>query len=278
MSTSAPPTWEMLLDQHLSGRLDEAGRRAFEAHLDTHPQAREELELQRRINGVLRRRVQPGDAQRIWERVDAAQRAGRVLALQRRQRWLRRGTWAIAAALVLAVGAGVWLRWGRPETAGVDEQGYKVKPWRTFEMVYRDEVAAGFKCEWECKTDREFAGTFRKRFGQGLLVGQLPAGVHTLGLSYCNTLSRKTVILLAKVQDKDVLVFIDRPGQYDDLQIAANSGLHLFKRRLGQLVLCEVTPLDQPHLLDAFYDPQQPAAWYEQPATASQPAVSAPIR
>ncbi|MEW6251274.1 MAG: hypothetical protein AB1716_11550 [Planctomycetota bacterium] len=286
MTRAPQPAWEALLDDHLDGRLDVPARRDFERLLGEDLAAGAALQLQNRIDAALRRRIRPGDARAAWARVEAAQRAGRVRALQRQRRWLMGGGFAAAAMLVLAIGAGVWRTWPKaPHVPEIDDQGYAVKPWRTFEMVYRDEVDAGFQCEWECKTEREFAGTFHKRFGQGLLLGKLPAGARALGLSYCNTLSKRTVILLARVQEQPVLVFIDQPGKYQDLNVAPNSGLHLFKRDLGGLVLCEVTPLDRPWVLDAFYDPQQPASWYEeagtqpaeppQPSQPSRPAASA---
>ncbi len=270
--------WPTLLDAHLDRRLDAAGRQAFDERLASDPAARAEVALQARIDAALRRQVRPGTSAPVFNRVQAAERAGRVLALQRRHRWIVRVRLAAAAVLLLAVGTGFWWGWLRePDSHAVDAQGYAVQPWRTFEMVYHDEVAGGFKCDWECKTDREFAGTFHKRFGQGLLLGQLPAGVRTLGLSYCNTLSKKTVILLATVDDAKVLVFIDQPGHYDDATISGNSNLHLFKRQVGKLILCELTPLDQPRLLDAFYEPQVPPDWYNQPTTTrdSQPAQAA---
>ena len=55
MST-ARPSWDTLLDQHLAGRLDDAGRQAFESHLAADPQARPEFELQRQIQSSINRR------------------------------------------------------------------------------------------------------------------------------------------------------------------------------------------------------------------------------
>ena len=259
MSEIQDDNLEQMLEAHLDGRRD------ADSSAPLVQDAAFELlaEQQRRIDAALRRIARPGDPSAILARVEAAVRDGRVIALRRAQRQLRIVRMAVAAVVVLAVGGGGWLawvHWGGASTNG--ERNYGEHPWKNFEMVYRDEVGSGFKVDWVCKDDKEFAGTFFKRFGQGLLLAQLPTDVQSLGLSYCNTLSRKTVILLTLVHGEKVIVFIDRPGQYQDSELAGNSNLHIFRREVGKLVLYEVTPLDKPYVLDSFYDPQKSADWY----------------
>ena len=123
-------------------------------------------------------------------------------------------------------------------------------------MVYADSVANDMEPEWTCDTESEFADSIRSHFGQAAVIPfELPEGVAALGLAYCNSISRRTVYLLAEVNDEPVVVFIDRveadPGQMVD----ETSGLNLFNRRLGLLVLYELSPLEKPALLQLFYDP-----------------------
>lgn len=161
-----------------------------------------------------------------------------------------RARWAAAAALVLAA-LGAWLIWGvlgRPANPGYG-------PWRSFETVYRDAVAGGFRPDWVCRTDREFQDTFWNHYRQRLLLETPPPRIETLGLSYCRSMSPQTVCLLARVQGRDVMVFVDRIERDPDRTAADEAGLHLFRRRIGRLVLYEMTPLEQPFVLDLLHDP-----------------------
>ncbi len=252
-----------MLEAHLDGLLDASQHAAFQDRLAQDPAAQAAIQHQQRIDEALRRLASPGDAHAAWARVEAAQRAGRVTALLQLQRRRRAARLAMAAAVVLALGGtGGLVWWTQHVESTLHERQYADQPWRTFEMVYRDEVQAGFRADWECKSEKEFAGTFWKRFGQGLLLAQLPQGVQSLGLSYCNTLSKKTVTLLALVHGEKVIVFVDRPSKYQEEGVSPASGLHLYRQELGRLILFELSPLDHPHLLELFYDPQQPASWY----------------
>ena len=69
-------------------------------------------------------------------------------------------------------------------------------------------------------------------------------------------LSNRTCTLITKVDGQHVLVLLDEAEHDVNLRRPGNTGpeqdLHLFKRRLGGLVLYEVTPLDQPHVIQEF--------------------------
>ena len=52
-----------------------------------------------------------------------------------------------------------------------------------------------------------------------------------------------------------VIVFIDRVERDSGQTVDETSGLNLFNRRLGLLVLYELSPLEKPALLELFYDP-----------------------
>jgi hypothetical protein len=133
---------------------------------------------------------------------------------------------------------------------------YGPKPVQPLDVAYRAEVKSGFKCDWECKTDSEFAMTFTAQLGQPLLMKALPAQVSSLGLSYVGGISPRSIGYLAKVEGKPVMVFVDQTHADGGQALSSPEGLHLFKREVGSLVLYEVTPLEKSHLLDLFYVPE----------------------
>lgn len=262
MSAPRRDDWRSLLDLRLDNRLSPDDAAHFDAQVAPRPEVRRDAALQAQIDATLRRTAAPSDAARAWAAIQAEQAAGRVIQLRRRETLRQWSNFAKAAVIVLAVG-GVWWQWNA-QRRPADRPFYETKPWASFDTVYRDEVKRGFKCEWECKTEREFADTFYRRFGQGLLLGSAPPNVRSLGLSYCNTITTQTVILLATVDQKPVLVFVDRPTDPNAAPptVPPDSGLHAFTRNIGNLLLVEVSPLDQSHVLSMFYDPKKPAEWY----------------
>ncbi len=106
-----------------------------------------------------------------------------------------------------------------------------------------------------CENDEEFADSFFKSYRQRLLLAQLPDRVSALGLAYCNSITLKTTYLLATVEGEPVIVFVDRGDRDAGQTLSSGSDLHLYSRHVGSLVLYELSPLDQPRLLDHFYDP-----------------------
>ena len=74
-----------------------------------------------------------------------------------------------------------------------------------------------------------------------------------LGLSYPGGLSRDTTAVLCRVDDAEVVVFIDRLDR-DDPRVAENDDprLNVFRQERFGLVFYEVTPLDEPRMIDHF--------------------------
>jgi hypothetical protein len=159
---------------------------------------------------------------------------------------------AVAASITLAL-IGSWLIW-RALGAG---PGYE-NPYRDMNAAYALKVQDGLKPDWVCEDEQEFRDAFVKEFNHPLLLGldRLPVGVEVVGLSYSNTISRRTIIVLARVNEKPVLVFVDRAGA-DKIAHEASDGLHLFRQSLGGLALYELTPWEYPALLDRFSLPVQ---------------------
>jgi hypothetical protein len=89
----------------------------------------------------------------------------------------------------------------------------------------------------------------------------MPAGTMMEGLHYLGGLSRYTTAMLARVNGKPVLVFVDKSSNdTHPAEPTAKSGLHLFRKELGPLVLYELTPLDHPSVMDYLYLSDVPPA------------------
>ncbi len=245
------------IDRYCDGLLQGQDLEAFEEQAKRDPGLREELVQQRRIDESLRRQFASSSPR------STAAELRRSLATQESRPMansasLGRRRWLIVAALI-AIGAGAaWQAWDyfKPGTVV-----YPPKPHRTLVQQYQETINAGFKPDWVCETEEEFANTFRKRLRQKLLLGQLPSGAAALGISHCNTISRRSLMLLARVEGKEVIVFVDRVDRDSSQEDPKIAGLNLFNRQVGKLILYELTPMAKPILLEHFYDPQaQPSS------------------
>ncbi len=127
--------------------------------------------------------------------------------------------------------------------------------WRSLAAIYQDEITSGFEPAWVCKDDQEFSDTFFDLYRQRLLLKPLPEGVAALGLAYGNSISQRTTYLLAEAENEPIVVFIDRAERDAGQSIESDTGLHLFERRIGDLILYELSPFTEPRLLESFYDP-----------------------
>lgn len=231
------------MEAYLDGRMTEQDRLDFEHRIGTDPDLRAEVERQHAIDAALRRVLDPPPPRRLDALVDEVMR--------RADRARPRRVLPVAAA-VAAAALGALLIW---QTLGVrGGRGYEAPPWRSLETVYRDEAAGSFEPRWVCETDAEFAAIFGDRFGQRLLLRDLPGGVESVGLSYCHSLSTGTTYLLARAGGSPVVVFVDRIER-DHRPAPLSPDLHLHRRTIGQLVLYEVSTQESPVLLDRFYDP-----------------------
>src|SRR5262249_236432 len=124
-------------------------------------------------------------------------------------------------------------------------------PNRPLDTIYAAQVADDFKPKWVCEDPHEFASTFKERQGQGLLLPPMPHATKMAGLTYCAGVSRYTTTMLARVNGKPVMVFVDRAdADTHPAQPPASTKLHLFRKELGPLVLYELTPLDHPAVMD----------------------------
>ncbi|HVP72274.1 MAG TPA: hypothetical protein VMS30_00955 [Phycisphaerales bacterium] len=162
---------------------------------------------------------------------------------------------AIAAALLLAA-FGAWALWQKfqpgPQPETIARQ--PTATIRTAADYYNAELSSGFEPEWVCKDDAEFAATFRDRLGQALKLNpSSDASTHMLGLDYTKVLSPLTVSMLAESGGAKIVVLIDRRERDNADAIRTGCGsLQVFRREIGPLVLYELSPLEQAHIIDLF--------------------------
>jgi hypothetical protein len=125
----------------------------------------------------------------------------------------------------------------------------------TMGAFYDRKVAEGFTPEWKCEDDQEFIRSFRHQLFQPLLLMTPPPGHSMGGLGYANILSPHSMYMLAHVGDERVVVFVDRLDADRNLPPLDDPRLKRFRREVGELVLYEVTPLDEPRFLQLFQMP-----------------------
>jgi hypothetical protein len=162
--------------------------------------------------------------------------------------------WLAAAAIIAIVLGSAWFVWDRVKPL---ERELVVHAAQSPAEYYHMKVGSGFKPSWKCENDAEFAASFNTQFGQPLLLRALPAGVAAGGIDYCNTLTPKSVGLLGSVNDQKVIVIVDKLTNDKPLDVPPGSGLHLFRREVGNLVAYEVTPLDHSSVVEHLYVPER---------------------
>ncbi len=241
------------LDAYLDDVLPEPERARMAQEINANPELLAEVELQQRIDDSLRRSFATGGVPAsLLSKVRESGPAGKIVSRFRRRRMMV-GAAAAAAAIVWGV-----LGW---QYLASSSKTPRYNPNLPLATIYETQVVAGFRPKWVCDDDREFASTFLTRQGQGLLLAAMPEGTKMAGLTYCGGLSRYTTTMLASVDNAPVMVFVDRIGaDTHPPQPAVATGLHLFRKELGSLVLYELTPIGQPRVMDYLYPADVPAA------------------
>lgn len=266
--------WTSQLELYLDGLLTGEALQAFKRRLNHNEQLQTALKQQRRINVALRHRLAPPALPLLLEQFNRVALNGHAdghadvpstlrmpsadtatAPTKTKRSHVRR--YAIAAALLVAVIGGVLGRMVLlTGSTQPDEppQFAKEPPRMSVDTYYQRKVVDDFEPAWVCKDDAEFKSWFSERFDQALLIGELPEHISMTGLDYNNCLSARTLSVLMKVNGQGVVVLVDKldPGKCAP-KVA--TGLHVFRRDLGKLVLFEITPLDQPQTLEHFYDP-----------------------
>jgi hypothetical protein len=230
--------WQKI-NEHLDGLPDDGSRSSLESKMAEDSEFRKEVELQNRVAQSLRSEYQAPDAQRAWRNVQAA--AEKVVP-KKKVDW-RRSPWvAVAAMLILSLA--MWRVWVVVDPLGHNKRKPRVY---TFAQAYEQIKEDGYKPTWECKTEEEFVSFFHLNLRENAAVRGLPPNMQALGLSNLNVFSERSLVLLGRVDGKDVLVFIDRLE--NDKPQETPAGLHSHRRVDGSLVFYEFSVLDKPVLM-----------------------------
>jgi hypothetical protein len=209
--------------------IDRAKSAADLAALATkYPKAREHLEVQARMEESLARLFTPPE---IALPADGAAGRGRGWP-----RWL---PFAAAAALLIA-GVGVWWFALRLPVRDV------------LTPAYRETVAAGFVPTTVCTTDDDFARWCYQYVGRAIYPGHTE-GVEYVGWNYAAVISQSSKVLLVKVGGEPVMVFMDNSSEVTVKPApVSDPKLHVFTRRIGDVLMYEVSPKPAATVLPAL--------------------------
>jgi hypothetical protein len=239
-----------LLDRYIDGSMSGQERAEFEARLSSSASLREEIELQQRMDRALRDRFgAPAGAEAPLRLAGGPPRvsgsgsgfgSGFGFGFGPRVRWGLAALVALAATLVISfqyLGAG--------SGGGLDR--------RTLAQTYQNTVRAGFRPQEVCTTRDKFAKWMEDRYGAPLAPTHERPGAKLVGWSYGNAISGYTGLLLATVDEKPVVVVLDRKVKQSasGAPVSGELGnLRVFPREIAGVVLYEVTPLDHPAIVD----------------------------
>lgn len=255
------------LDLYLDGAMNAAEKADFERDAAANPELRRHLDVALAVQASMARRCAPplalhlaglddavkaaeargADGDEAPAAIPISRGAASPTAARRGpagwQRWV-----GYAVAAVIGIVGVVW--WSstvpNPEARRVLSAG----------EVLAASMEGGFKPAFVCKDDAEFVAVVKKRFGTGLLVASTET-ISVLGWAYSDTyaadiVSKNTLVLMTKVDGREVLVFMDRaPGEHTLKAGAAPEGYRLFSKTVGGLVLYELTPFETPRVLEA---------------------------
>jgi hypothetical protein len=255
-----PDSLHQMIEAYVDGLLPEPERLELERLMRSDPAVAAQVEAARRLEDSLRRRVVPPRLSLGLEHAAPVER-GAAPAPRDAPAPLRIGRvaliGALAAGVVLAAAPVVHFL-TLPEGSDRDRWLALTTP----EAVYRVQVEArGFEPEWICETDEEFAAAVEQRLGRPLLVRQDEPGISVLGWAYADgygrpIVSNQTMVLLVRVGDDPVLVFMDRAEADRPLDLSGELGLKLFRSEADGLVLYELTPRSEPAVLGLFFSPE----------------------
>jgi hypothetical protein len=267
---------ELKIEAFLAGDLSSAERADFEAMLAADDELRRQVELQKAADESLRRVYVPvavalppsvtmqmsdsplklvggaesgtgaGNAAAVG---GAAKNAGGGSFLTQPLKLTAKTAWiGIAAAVVLA--AVTWYSTRPP--APVFQQ-------LTPETIYARMEARDFAPEVVCTTSEDFYAFMMKRFRQPMVPATV-ANVQLLGWGYSDAysgsmLSLNAVVLLAKAEGEPVVVVMDRRSEDRGVKLDPASGLNLFRRELGSVVLYEITKRKSADVIESLKIP-----------------------
>jgi len=260
MHGATDPRADDLIDFYLDNLLEDECRQEIKARIQQEALLREAIERQGQVDASLRRLF--GIPASVSWPVTAERSAARSRFARRR---FSRPMLAVAAIVIGAVA--LWRLW---TFAGPHPTNpYNTMMWRSMETVYHDVAQTGFRTKRAARTNGQLAQLFERRFDQPLSYRTPTVSVRPMGLGFCNTITKNTVCLIARIPLHDgeahassdktntvgVLVFVDVASADAARALPSGTHLHVFKRIIGQLAMYEVSPLNQSRALDLLYIP-----------------------
>ncbi len=165
-------------------------------------------------------------------------------------RWLALIGGGLAAGIAAIVAISIFTQGPGSPSANPD-----FRPRLAAEFIYDTSVSMGFRPEWRCENDEEFAIAVRDRLGAAMVIPIATTGIELVGWGYSDRyggviLSDDTMVLLARVEGEQVILLVDRAGNELTTNARGSSiKLNVFKQTLGPLMLVEVTPRSAPGLI-----------------------------
>lgn len=256
-------TSEEKLEAYLDGLLSPDERRIFEAELERDPELSQPVERQRAIDDSLRSLFPAPSLSDLHARVHSASLAavGGSSNFGFHSRFS-----ALAAAFVAYLAAGLWLFGSGPAESLNDPELSGIQPVPDSPVDPSLIVACGIPGDWgsgyaelaescggswsrfACSSFEDVLQESRRRLGHGISV-RSDTQVAFLGSRPAAAFG-DALVLVGRFEDR-VLVVCVLPASSDPHPTTDPAGgLSIFRRELGPLILYEITPLDQPHLLD----------------------------
>ena len=249
------------LERFLDGQMDVGEVEQFLANYDPEQLEKEralDSELQSSLKRMFARTSEEDEllielAASTAERIESTEKEPATIGVSSERPWVtkmlgnRLFQVAVAACLLIAL----TLNWTMFSSSGT---GTVFEP-RQLASLYKEIQAHGFRPYYNCEDPVRFANTFEKRQGQRLALAEMPEGVRMLGLSYLGGLTPDTTAMLGEVNGEQVIVFVERVSNEELLQSVLESNdtdLKSFVRKERGLVFIEITPHDEPTLINFF--------------------------
>jgi hypothetical protein len=159
--------------------------------------------------------------------------------------------WALGIAAVLAVIVGVQYTGLLGGNSGGGPSGQGPQSARGDAAgLFRSIEAAGFTPVWVCSTDEELRKYTRENLGAAWTIAPVP-GLELVGWSYTDRLlnGQYSSVLLATYNGRRLIVVADHAHFDRKVNAPADGSLKVHKRTIGETVVYEVSPLDEPVVL-----------------------------
>lgn len=258
---STPPLDPIMLERYLDGQLHGEERDAAERLINADPSMRSVVALQREIDRSLRAEFEPVPLVDLFPRTAEVKlpppEPPESFPIQAARPASSRLTWLLGIAASLLVAAGGFSLYISNQFPAPSLR--LTAP----HAVYARLVESGFTPAFVCTTNPEFAKAVRDRFNQALLARPDP-DLELVGWAYGDAYSERllgedTLVLMARFKGEPVIGLIDLHRNDRTMPPPpAESGLKVSKKRIGSLVVYEVSR-DCSKLLSLLYDPDAPS-------------------